>query len=482
MDEIQNWTDQNMPFIIGDLKRICKIRSVAELENPSALPYGKGCVDVLNEMLEIGRENGFETYNYDNYVGKISYPGRTKENIGIWSHLDVVNEGKNWTYPPYEPTVKDGYFIARGCQDNKSSAIIGLYTLKYLKEHNIVPKRTVEVYLGTCEEQGMYDIDYFLEHYTAPTLSLVPDSGFPVCLGERGSFDGELKSLSKVDKNIISVNCEAEHGSIPHLAEITFKYSDKIYQKCLSSYPDITVLLSQDKTEIKITARGISALNATPQKGKNALGILADFLLRAKIFEDTGAPKLSEVSGSSRESSVAKNTFSFIRDINSDYTGKALLIACTDSYSGPVTIAVTGLCIREGRFVISFVSKYPITKNDFPFRENTEKEAEKRGFTFNETRFLKANYFDPERPETKILTDVSNRVLKRNDVPFVMSGGTYARKLPNAFAFGTGMPLPKAPAGLFLPGHGNYHEPDESISLTRISKGLEIYIKGILAL
>ncbi len=476
MDEIQNWIDQNMPHIIEDLKRICRIRSVAELENPSALPYGRGCLEVLNEMLEIGRENGFETYNYDNYVGKIIYPGRTSENVGIWSHLDVVNEGKNWTYSPYEPTVKDGYFIARGCQDNKSSAIIGLYTLKYLKEHNIVPKRTTEVYLGTCEEQGMYDIDYFLDHYSAPTLSLVPDSGFPVCLGERGSFDGELKSRVQIDKNIISVNCEAEHGSIPHLAEITFGFSDEIYQKCLTSDPEITVLLSSDKKQIKIKAQGISALNATPQKGKNALGILAEFLLKTKIFEGNGAIN------SSADSGAAQSTFSFIRDINSDCTGKSLSISCTDDYSGPTTVAITDLCISEGRFIISFVSKYPITKNDFPFCENAEKEAERRGFSFNATRFLKANYFDPERPETKILTDVSNLVLNRNDVPFVMSGGTYARKLPNAFAFGTGMPLPPAPCGLFLPGHGNYHEPDESISLTRISKGLEIYIKGILAL
>ena len=61
-----------------------------------------------------------------------------------------------------------------------------------------------------------------------------------------------------------------------------------------------------------------------------------------------------------------------------------------------------------------------------------------------------------------------------------MSGGTYARKLPNALAFGTGMPLPNRPESLFRPGHGDYHQPDESISLERISRALEIYIKGIL--
>ena len=63
-----------------------------------------------------------------------------------------------------------------------------------------------------------------------------------------------------------------------------------------------------------------------------------------------------------------------------------------------------------------------------------------------------------------------------------MSGGTYARKLPNSFAFGTGMPLPPAPAGLFLPGHGDYHQPDEAISTERMRKALIIYILGMLKL
>ena len=74
----------------------------------------------------------------------------------------------------------------------------------------------------------------------------------------------------------------------------------------------------------------------------------------------------------------------------------------------------------------------------------------------------------------------AGQILKNEEEPFVMSGGTYARKLPNAFAFGTGMKLPSPPAGLFRPGHGDYHQPDESISLLRIRRALEIYICGIL--
>ena len=95
------------------------------------------------------------------------------------------------------------------------------------------------------------------------------------------------------------------------------------------------------------------------------------------------------------------------------------------------------------------------------FEGITANACEKNGCELTVTRHSKANYFDPTNPVVDKLTTVYNNYMGLNTKPFVMSGGTYARKLPNAFAFGTGMPLPKAPAGLFLPGHGDYHQPDE---------------------
>ena len=185
----EQWIEDKLPEIVRDLTRICRIRSVAEPEGAKVPPYGQGCKEVLEEMLQLGRENGFSVRNYDDYVGCISYGDTSEEYqadaVGIWAHLDVVEEGdKNeWQYSPYEPQVKQGYLIARGCQDNKSSAIMGLYVMKYLKEHGIRLRHGLQLYLGTCEEQGMYDLDYYISHYPAPDLSLVPDSGFPVCLG-----------------------------------------------------------------------------------------------------------------------------------------------------------------------------------------------------------------------------------------------------------------------------------------------------------
>lgn len=465
---VENWVDRQMPNVIEDLKRICRIRSVAKTNETECPPFGKGCFDVLNEMLQMGREEGFETYNYDNYVGRITYPGKTKDNIGIWAHLDVVEERDNWTYAPYEPTVKNGYFIARGCQDNKSSAIVGLYALKYFKAHGFLPKHTIELYLGTCEEKGMYDIDYFLEHYQAPKLSLVPDSAFPVCCGERGSFNGELVQNDKCSEDVLAIECHCDLYTIPECVELTLRATDTIKEKCKAAKgdvlgEDIRIVYSEDGSQIVITARGISSQSMHPFNGRSALVTMAEFVCEHEVLGKTES-----------------QAFAFVKEINTGFNGKALDVNCEDAISGAMIMVATRMRLLDKHFVIDFVSKYPVTCNDFPYQENAEKVAEEKGYTLNITRLSKANWFDPEKSEARALTEVSNLVLGREDKPFVMSGGTYARKLPNAMAWGTGMLLPPRPEDMFWPGHGDFHQPDESIALERIRKGLIIYILGLM--
>lgn len=76
-------------------------------------------------MLSLGRRHGYETRNYDNYVGAIEFQ-KGDQTVGFWAHLDVVPvpDPGDWDYPPFEATVvEDRYIIGRGVQDNKSPAI-----------------------------------------------------------------------------------------------------------------------------------------------------------------------------------------------------------------------------------------------------------------------------------------------------------------------------------------------------------------------
>ena len=500
-EQVSAWVEAQMPALIEMLTEICRIRSVAEVKDAKCKPFGEGCIEVLNKMLQIGQEEGFETRNFDNYVGSITYPGKTKENIGIWAHLDVVDEGKDWDFSPYEPTVKNGYMVARGCNDNKSSAAIALFALKYMKEHNIQLNHTLELYAGTCEEQGMYDIDYFVEHYECPTLSLVPDSGFPVCCGERGSFNGELK-YTKCCEDLLDVKCGDELYTVPEKAEAVLRFTEERWLRCalamdaelkadgcqtgdleetgkeiihfteLTFKNGVRVFIAGD--ELHIEATGISTQASIPESGDNALTKLAGFICEHQLLEKPEVEIFEMV----------------CRINNATHDGSGLNVFCRDEMSGPMKLVATKLNFvgEEGKEndtkhpVIEFISKYPFSKNDFPYEENARKVAEDYGFELKVTRLGKATFFNPDRPVVERLTDCCNEVLGTNDKPFVMSGGTYARKLPNALAFGSGMRVPKAPEGMFRPGHGSYHQPDESISLERVQKALEVYIHAILAI
>ena len=130
--EIALWVSDKMPQLVKDLTRICRIPSVAVVTEDKKPPYGPECVRVLDEMLQIGKEYGLDTKNFDSCVGRIRY-GDGEKSIGIWSHLDVVPVGGYWEHDPFEPVVEQGYMIARGCQDNKSSAVMALYVLLYIK-------------------------------------------------------------------------------------------------------------------------------------------------------------------------------------------------------------------------------------------------------------------------------------------------------------------------------------------------------------
>ena len=245
------------------------------------------------------------------------------------------------------------------------------------------------------------------------------------------------------------------------MAQVTLTYSKELWEK--ASCLPLPLEAERTGAAIQITARGISAHASNPEAGENALTILAETLCSQTLISDEN-----------------KELFRIIPAINLDSTGKALDVFCEDTLSGPISLTATQLRMQDGHLVIGFLSKYPITCSDFPFEERAGAAAKRQGFDLKTTRLAKANYFNPEHAVAQTLTRTCREILKNEEEPFVMSGGTYARKLPSAFAFGTGMKLPSPLAGLFRPGHGDYHQPDESISLLRIRRALEIYICGIL--
>ena len=68
-------------------------------------PFGKETADCLGYFLSLAAGMGFETHNYDNYVGEVIF-GEGEE-LAILAHLDVVPAGSGWTFPPFGAVIND---------------------------------------------------------------------------------------------------------------------------------------------------------------------------------------------------------------------------------------------------------------------------------------------------------------------------------------------------------------------------------------
>ena len=114
-----------------------------------------------------------------------------------------------------------------------------------------------------------------------------------------------------------------------------------------------------------------------------------------------------------------------------------------------------------------------------PLLENMSRICEENGCRLETDRVSKPNYFPRENPVVDALTDVYNELTGSRAEPYVMGGGTYARKLPDALGYGMGG-LPKPESGLFGPGHGGAHQCDEGLYLPGLKKAMVIFAMGLL--
>jgi len=77
--------------IIKATQDLVQIRSLESVPEPGA-PFGREIRKCLDRTLEICKELGFKTENFDGFVGHAEY-GEGDEIVGILVHVDVVPEG-----------------------------------------------------------------------------------------------------------------------------------------------------------------------------------------------------------------------------------------------------------------------------------------------------------------------------------------------------------------------------------------------------
>lgn len=437
LPELTAWLEAHQEEMFADIASMVAIPSVCE-EGEGGYPYGSHCADALRQMSRLADKYGFAWQNHDWHCISIRYGSGDKQ-LGIWGHMDVVPVGEGWLNEPFQCKKVKNYLLGRGTQDNKGPDIGSLYILRYLKEKNILPPFEIRLIYGCQEETGMKDVVEYLKREAAPTCSFVPDCSFPVCYGEKGFLELLLNSAP------LSAAVQDLHGG-----------------QAVNAIPGKGDAVIGGQA---IHAEGVPGHSAYPDACVNAFCELGQKCLALDGLTD-----------------VEKECFRFLATAGSDGWGKALGVARSDEASGAMTCAPTMLSLDdEHRMAVTLNLRYPITADSADIIADVAKAAAPYGLSVTTTRDSKPNCEDPHSPWVQYLTNVYADVMGQRAEPFVMSGGTYARKVPNAVGFGPG--LPKDLTVLGLPdGHGECHQPDESQCIDTLFQAWKIYACAVLRL
>ena len=132
----------------------------------------------------------------------------------------------------------------------------------------------------------------------------------------------------------------------------------------------------------------------------------------------------------------------------------------------------------QGRVHLHLNIRYSISRKGEDIAEKVQASAMAHHCHTEQVHNSAAHYYPRESPLVDRMTQVYNEITGEEKSPYVMGGGTYARKLPNAIGFGLGGM--KRDESMFEPGHGGAHQADEGLYLPNYRKALEIFAMGIL--
>ncbi|MDL2233904.1 Sapep family Mn(2+)-dependent dipeptidase [Ruminococcaceae bacterium OttesenSCG-928-L11] len=459
-ERIRQWITAHEEDILRDLGRLIQYRSVSELDPSQEKRYGEACAAALEEFLAMGKEYGLDGFNREYRCGELIWDNGGKS-IGLWGHLDVVPDNGEWVYPPYSLTRKGDFLIGRGVSDNKGPTVLSLYAVRCIRELGLPFHSTVRLFGGCAEETGMDDVEYYVKNYKAPDFNIVGDAGFPVCYAEKGVFDADLAS-PQLSGDVVELKAGTVTNIVPDLAQLTLKLTDAV----TSGLSRLPADLSAEKGDgvVTVTARGLAKHSAMPEGSCNAIGKLLDGVLQAGLLGKSDAKALG-----------------FIRDICVVYDGDPVGVRFSDEESGPLTCVGSVVKTVDSKAVLSINIRYPVTTKEGWLEQQITAAATAAGYQVVHLDDNKPNYVDKNSFFVEALMNAYNQVTGENAEPYTMGGGTYARKIPNAVAFGLSLPYDFSELGL-PEGHGSYHCPDESYSVSLMLKGLEIYVLSLLEL
>ena len=462
-EKINRKIDELKNQIVHSTQKLIRIKSVRE-EPADQMPLGPGVAGALDYVLDLSRELGLSPFNLDNMIGW-AQTGDSEEYVAVLTHLDVVPEGKGWTFPPYEARIHDNRIYGRGANDDKGALIASLYALKVLKDLGLEMKTRVRIIFGTAEESGGDGIIYYIEREKPPKLGFTPDGVFPIVNAEKGNIVFNLKSAFKKQNQAGDITVKAITGGeninmVPDFCEARLVAQNEevvlLAVKEFSKKTGYKIFASLDQGEIVIESTGISGHSGSPEKGQNAIMQLVLFLNELPL-----------------ESSDLTGIIKFLATrIGMQSNGENLGVGLADAISGMLVLNVGTINCDTRQIQIGINIRVPVEYKINDVLVPLTKTVTENGLEMAGLRFREPLYYPAEHPLIRVLQKVYTGQTGQEATLIAISGGTYAKAMPNIVAFGPG-----------FPGRTYYaHKPDECIDIDELIKLTKIYAHAIYEL
>ena len=424
------------------------------------MPYGKECADCLAFAAKTLSEDGFKVRNFDNHAITADF-GEGEAELGILCHLDVVpTEGQEWHSDPFKAEVREGRVYGRGAIDDKGPAAAVITAMRMIRDSGIRLRRNFRLILGSNEENGSADMEYYTKKEKFPPMLFTPDGSFPVINIEKGMIRfGISGSYTSGNKALLSLKGGSVANAVPERAEAVISgFEIEDIQKLCSEYQPEGVIFSVDYSKnntICIKAKGKGAHASTPEQGNNALTALITLLSKLP-FDGDISEKITAMSG----------LYPF-----GDSEGKGIGVNCSDELSGALTLVLSLANCRDGKISFMTDCRFPVCRRSADIIPVMTEKLTQAGLSGSASLVSEPHHADENSEMIKTLLSVYEDCTGKKGKCIAIGGGTYVHDTENGVAFGAEWS-----------DENNMHGADEFIGIDELTKDIEIYCEAILRL
>lgn len=459
-----NWKEEVKKYqddFLEDLKELLRIDSVRnDDEATDEFPVGPGPAKALHKVLEIGKRDGFETKQLENWAGHIEY-GDGDEILGVLGHVDVVPVGSGWNTDPFDPVIKDGKLYARGSSDDKGPTMAAYYALKIIKDLDLPVNKKIRVIIGTDEESEWQGLAHYLENEKMPDLGFSPDGNFPIINGEKGNYeiDIETKASNEGDLTLVLFEAGLRSNMVPQDATAKIATEDPealrdAFDAFISDQP-VEGNAEIDSQTVTLNVVGKAAHGSKPQIGVNAATYLAVFL------------NTLDLGGDAKTFTNLVETY-----LHDDPYGEKLGVAQEDDVMGNLTSNPGVFRFEDGdKGLITVNMRYAVGDNDMLTSQVTN-TLTGEDIKIHVKKGKVPHYVPGDDPLVQTLLDVYARQTGFEAHEQVIGGGTYGRLLDRGVAFGA----------LFPDSTDTMHQANEFMTIDDLMNAMAIYAEAIYEL